>query len=122
MNKLLDVLFAAGGQMADPDGYRLTLIGAAWKKSVGESIGSNTEVEQYDGRTMTVLCSSVRWRQQLERLQPVIIGQLAWLGARAPVEIHFKAKGERKAAAGSSQRRHAPAVRRGRVTKNKQRR
>lgn len=96
MKHLLSILFDAGRGMADERGYRLALMAGLWRSTVGDAIASNTEVVDWNGQTIDVLCSGPRWKSQLESLRAEILEKLGQLGAHAPTEVRFRlAAGDR---------------------------
>lgn len=68
----------------------LALVRAAWPRAVGPDLARRTEVVALEGTTLRVRVPDARWRKELHRMQPDILGRLReTTGELAPRRLGF---------------------------------
>jgi len=68
----------------------LEMVRAAWAVAMGPELARRTEVLALEGGTLRVRVPDGRWRQELHRMQPQILGRLrGLLGELAPRRLGF---------------------------------
>jgi hypothetical protein len=68
----------------------LALVRAAWPRAVGPDLARRTEVVALEATTLRVRVPDARWRKELHRMQPDILGRLREIvGDLAPRRLGF---------------------------------
>jgi hypothetical protein len=68
----------------------LALVRAAWPRAVGQDLARRTEVIALEAGTLRVRVPDARWRKELHRIQPDILGRLRdVVGDLAPRRMGF---------------------------------